>query len=719
MKQAYKYRKILLLLLLTGGFIFSSCTSDEGGGVIPGPPGDGYSLVQVSIKNNNQTPTYAPEMFEAYSSEKEIRNVAFFTQTDDVGKFGDPGFLPGAFNKYFSSEELRSVHGLHEPLEEVGGNYTASIRIKSEGFGPKTQVIVIANYEENGLTQTLMDVRDWEGLKYVLTPEIQGQLLQAPLLMYGVDSNVALINGGTRSLSISLFRAVARVDVVNDAFKEAEPDKGFVLHSAQLIHPKEFGFLLPGNTISKEIPTVASLPLVTAGNLPENDPTKITGLYVYETDNSGDNSEKTRIIVKGLLFDKPFEREIPFKKPDEKGKEGDPIGLNRNHRYQVTIASIEGNDIEWDVKIADWSTGQDIDVKPVLSKPVITNVEFESGGDLTRWDPLTKTYTYDGKNPEVVRFTATGLHATAYGFHCELEGKGESIGLNNPDQQNYKRLFKRGEATLTNSTVSQDYEITLPTVLEPDVYAVPVDIKLYIQNSANYYYADTITVRCRPDYLGMDGFQPVKLGGIYWAPVNVGATSLNTIGGINQSNGGYLFQWGRNEATFLLTSSGTKTGPVSWEEATDPTLGFLDTYIIGTDWLNSADKKFNYRNSRWSPQINDSPCPKGWRVPTEADCNKTGNYSWNGTALRIEAKGDNTEELIYFPNTRWRDGNGSATSYSYATGSWTSTYSTNGNPIRWVYYYSNRWAKDCSNNFNSTCALPIRCVQSITPTPSK
>ncbi|MDL2278944.1 hypothetical protein LJC57_10190, partial [Parabacteroides sp. OttesenSCG-928-G07] len=84
-------------------------------------------------------------------------------------------------------------------------------------------VIVIANYDENGLTQTLMDVKNWEELKSVLTPDIQGEHLHTPLLMYGA-ATITLANGATEQASIRLSRVVARLDVVNEAAVPAEPE---------------------------------------------------------------------------------------------------------------------------------------------------------------------------------------------------------------------------------------------------------------------------------------------------------------------------------------------------------------------------------------------------------------------------------------------------------------------------------------------------------------
>lgn len=729
MKQINKNNTIILVAVFVIGFFFFFACTDEERPTIEPRVEPGYSLLKVSIKNTGVSGgTYAPTTFEAYPEEKEIRSVAFFTQTDDVGDYGQPGFRAGAFGRFFSDEELRSTHGLYEPLEHSGGNYTTTLQVKSDGFGSRTQLIVIANYLENGLAGTLKSILTWEDLKSVLTDKIKGQHLGTPLVMYGSDYNVLLTDGGAVATSIPLSRIVARLDVVNEAADLVNPDNGFVLQSAQLFHPKEFGFLLPGNKQSVLIPTIASLPPVTAGNLPENDPTKITGLYLYETDNLGAESAKTSVLLKGTLFGTPFEREIPLKKPDEKGKEGDPIGLQRNHRYQLTITNIVGEDVQWDVQVADWSTGQTIDAKPELEKPVLSNITFDNGGDESRWVDVSggHIYTYDGTQAEVIRFTASSpTHALTYAFECELDGLGESIGLNNPMLPAYQNFIKQGKPVATYATISQDYEITLPTVLKPDEYAVPVDIKVYIRNQANRYYADTITIRCRPDYLGFTDLKPVMIEGQYWAPLNVGAETVTYTSTVSREYSGYYYQWGRNEPFDPTQIYPSVTAPVNYQDEMKGIYKGTHIAISASpyDWLNINDPELETRNNRWSKEINDSPCPKGWRVPTYDEMLKVMNrYSAKGSRItgRLTIPGDDIEgnQPLYWPLVSWfsRTEGKHAGSWGSHAQNWTSTLGAGakGGSAHALYYnWTNGMQK--SQKEYIVYPLPLRCIQSITP----
>ncbi|MDL2278157.1 fibrobacter succinogenes major paralogous domain-containing protein [Parabacteroides sp. OttesenSCG-928-G07] len=709
-----RIKEILSILFFLG--IMASCTTDE----MPKPDGgsgiveEGESLMRLSIYNELRNGrTYGPVEFEAYPQEKEIRSIAFFTKTDDVGKFGDPDFELGAFNKYFSTEDLRSIHGLHEPLEQTGTGYRATIKVKSDGFGPKTQVYVIANYAENGLTDVLRNVGRWEDLKHVKA-NAETDNLKTPLLMLGYKGDVPLKSTQTENATIRLIRVVSRIDVINDALDPGgDPDKSFILESAQLIRPREYGYLLPNNEFQPEIPVLTSYPEVKAGNLPEGDPTKVMALYLYENEN-WDTDRKSAVRIKGTLFGKPYFKDIPLKKPDEAGKDGAPIAMERNFRYQLTIKLVEtSGDVTWNIGMADWDDSTVIPINPTVMTPVITIVNLP---DITQanWNPATKTYLFEGDKQETVKFTVTSLRTTTHSMTFELDKDGASIGLDDPGSAAYRKFLKKQAPVVTYSNISQTFEATTPEPLNSD-FKVPVLIKLYIYDTTDKFYKDSIMFEFLPTYDDTKHF-PVKVKGMYWAPVNVGAKEIEATASYTLDSYGYYFQWGRNEAKFLAAGKTTHAGPVSWERAVEAGGDLVDKYITGSDWLLSTDTKYSYRNRRWSQEVNDSPCPKGWRVPTEQECNTISRpFNWIGAENRMRLDGDEPNRFLYFPNTKWFSESNGGSSYSHGMGSWTSTFSTNNNPIRWVYYYSNGWNVGTANNFPPTASLPIRCVQAITP----
>ena len=123
------------------------------------------------------------------------------------------------------------------------------------------------------------------------------------------------------------------------------------------------------------------------------------------------------------------------------------------------------------------------------------------------------------------------------------------------------------------------------------------------------------------------------IGGAIWARYNVGA--------VNEEDAGMLFQWNRRQG---WAATGTVTG---WDSST-PT---------GTEWR----------------PVN-SPCPAGWRLPTNAELNALGIGTWtteNGvTGRRFSAAGGNT---IFLPAAGYRSTNGTLSSAGTHGFYWSST----------------------------------------------
>ncbi|MDL2278885.1 hypothetical protein LJC57_09870 [Parabacteroides sp. OttesenSCG-928-G07] len=702
-----KPKYITTLIFLSTLLFFGGCTEDERSVVGPGIPiPEGYSQMKILFSNTAMPRTYAPEKIAAYPQEKEIRSVAFFTQCGDEGTPGQAGFKAGAFNKYFSTEDLRSVNGLYEPLEKTGDNYTTTLRVKSDSFEGETKVMVIVNYVENGLADVLHNIEQWEQLDGVRTPEITTDNLHTPLLMYGYKE-VDLKSQQTTDASFSMYRVVSRIDVINEAYNDAEPEKGFVLESAQLLDVRKYSFLKPENVRRTNIATVATLPAIEAGNLPEGDINKVVGMYMYETDNVGVDAPATRLVIKGKLFDTPFEREIKLKQPDEIGKDGDPIALERNTLYRVRITKFEGEDVEWDVQVIDWSSTTPIPVPPTYAVPELTDFAFEGDG-ATRWTEATKTYTYDGKQAEKIRFKASGLHHTIYNFKCELDTTGRSLGLNFSNSENYRNLVKRENATLKDNVVEQEYEITLPAVVN-STEAVPTYIKVFIRNSGDPHYVDSITVRCIPDYLGIPDMKPVLVGGKYWAPLNVGATKIEANAAPSLEAYGYYYQWGRNLAFHPTAGITDLAGPASYYNATEGTHKdvFISSVASGWEWLLASDTEGKkIRDNLWSKGVNDNPCPKGWRVPTLTEATVVTTKSPTKTNKYMVIKGDETGKDLYLP----------LAGYAHPG---TKVYTTQGSN---AYYWAMPVPPSTSNAFHYSSSpttslqgpahgFPLRCIQ--------
>lgn len=697
------------------GFALFACseeapfTGGDGGGNKE-PLKAGEALLNMAIDNNKKGGTYAATTLEAHPSEREIKSIAIFTKTDNVSTFGQPDFLLGAFNKFFSDEEIGAPWGLNDPLTDIGdGKYTVSVRVKSEGFGPKTKVIMIANYVENGLTEVLKKVTRWEELERVQTLAAD-KLLQTPLLMIGTpDADIDLADQDTKTPTIRMVRLASRIDVANLAHDILDATKGFRLESAQLFQPRRYSYLLPGNAARASIPTDPFYQEITVANPPDNDPTLVSALYVYENDNMGPDDTKTFVRINGKLFGRPYSKDIPLKKKDEnEQKPGDPIALARNHRYTVNItAPVENGPVEWEFNVVDWTEGTQVDIGATVEKPVIAAPDL-SQATTANWNAAKKTYTFDIEKQETVKFKVTALRTPFLNMQFEY-GDPAMVGLENPNNQAYKD-FVKANSIVTYSKVEQTFEISTPKLVDPD-YKAPILITLKLEDPSNRYFADSIKFKIVPKYLDTQ-YKPVLLGGVYWAPVNVGATDIMGSATPATASDGYYFQWGRNTPFDSTTDYRTDTVHVANTDYKKATEGAdKDKFVIGNDiskndWIAKEDPGYYTRNRLWHKDVNKSPCPKGWRVPTKAELEKirTGAQTAVAAEYRTKVTGDESGEFLYLPLAGLRFSNSTViTSRLSQFRLWSSEPGTDENS--WNIY--NKVTQALFRGH----ALSIRCVQ--------
>ncbi|MDL2255258.1 hypothetical protein LJC38_01570 [Parabacteroides sp. OttesenSCG-928-K15] len=688
--------KIKLFLLLFAGTLLFACSEEQGNGFEL--PDSEDSLIQVSIRKDGSS-TYAPTEEPAFAQEKEIKSIAFFVQCGDKGTPGDVNFRNGAFNKFFSTEDLRSIHGLYEPLEATANGYNTSIRVKGEAIENPTKVMVIANYAENGMTDALMAVTRWEDLETVKTPALTNNNLATPLLMYALDATVNLTQGNTVPVTFKLERVASRIDVVNKAFDETDPAKGFVLEKVSLVAPRQYSFLVPGNTKRHDIPTLESLPFMLVGNAPAYDKNQVTGMYLYETNNADGGAEKTRVRIEGKLFNSPYSKVIALKQPDVSYTQvGDPIAMLRNHLYRIVITPLVSEEIEADIEIVDWSDGTKMDLKPTQKAPVLSDFTVTNNAGIAKWDATNKIYTYDGAQSEVITFKATGNQSMLADFSCEYITPNISVGLDYPNSDAYKQFIQKGEPVVTYTSVSQEFTINLPTFENNNSGLAAIHIKLNIRNATSPQYAETIMIRCLSRYENSPYF-PVRIDGLFWAPLNVGATTIvNSPASL--AGTGYYYQWGRNKPIDSYSSFNKTSGPVSYSSA-NGTSNFIKS---SGDWLNSGDSNQSKRNNLWSKSVNDSPCPKGWRVPSVAEINTLKNHYINQSRMRNSHRGDDRDTL-YISYNGYINASDGAVSHSNYTHIWSSE-SASSTEATLMYDYGKSTKK-----LPKATGMPVRCVR--------
>jgi len=211
----------------------------------------------------------------------------------------------------------------------------------------------------------------------------------------------------------------------------------------------------------------------------------------------------------------------------------------------------------------------------------------------------------------------------------------------------------------------------------------------------------------------------VVLGGIVWAPVNVGATIIDDNIGGSVTTLGFSYQFCRNSAPKKPSSTATALlkGPLTEVEALANPASFI--FSTTGNWLANGE---NYESifNLWTPEINDSPCPSGWRVPTAGELEilhiaSADNYypaNSNGMTRTTYFMGDDNTSKLYFPLAgQHKQKDGTSDGYGGKFCLWSSTIdiASNGEPTA----YGISMHHTASKTFglaNLATGRSIRCV---------
>lgn len=756
--------KLAMIPLLLAGMLASCNDTEELIQTNPEFVEAGYGALTLNLKYPDaKTKAVGDTLIGvAYDAEKTIKSVAFFVNTEAETINGTEMY--GNFGGYFSDEDLLSANGLQEDLEEVAagvpGEYTAKIRHRSDGW-QNPQVMVIANYVENGLSAKLKEVKNWEELKTVVSATLSANP-QTPLLMYSAKTIEAWKRssdgngGGSTSADFDMERLVSRIDIHNNAYNKTNPDQGFVLTSAQLIRPKVASYLIPGIAASSSL-EVSTVPFAISGTVVEegSDPNiiqKIDSLYAYENAND-DETTATAVQVNGTFRGGKVSKVIEFKKADGVGTTGAPIALARNHRYVVNLnAAPDSTDITWNIIVKEWNESDTIKVKPVYDKPnvdeALKTAVFDAGTSGISW---TSAKVIDITNATsgdaTLKFTTTGTTASIVKIAYAYDKDGSSVGSLKDDA-----IAKADKPIVSYGAAKVETPITITFPKQKDDERVPLDIYVIIQNGGNLNACDTITIKSRPVYNGVANAMPVLMkDGKYWAPINVGATTTNNKAVTTPNTDitadcGQFFQWGRlygfaatNNAT---TCANDTTGIGALGRPAQNDLANLSNwngkFIYSTsnlqyNWLLlTADPNSNpntmvtgaWYQQLWNANEGKSedvskttadPCPQGWRIPTQAEwigigADNSTVYTWSSSDLNLPIPGKENGKNLILPAAGCR---GSGTGASSNQGSygyyWSSSVSAGSTYASSVSF--NSAGKLIPNTNYRAVGFSVRCVQ--------
>ncbi len=598
--------------------------------------------IRTNNTKNSPSTKADDEEIPATDDEKKIESLACFVQTFDEGIIGQEGYKPGTFLKFFTHEAKGTTNGFTD-YDFDNTPPTVKLKIQSQGFKGETQLVFIANYEENGLKDALLNIKRMEDLAVVRTPDVTTQGIKYPLLMTGTLGVALSNNSVVTGQEVTLTRIMARIDIKNNANTGEKP---FVLQSAEVISPKLYSYLMEGNDDSYNIPVLDGG--FTAAQAGSSD--VIEGLYTYETANDG-TVEHTAILIRGTLNGESYAKRIDMQTA------GLPVPLGRNKRYLVILNKTgSSQEITFTFKVDDWEDGSTFPVQPEHDKPVLDELEFSNGFDRSYWNEVEALYNMENQPTGRITFTVTGRQQIAARVsETKSYAEGSTSNIESLVNIQVSDPAFNGDGTITQR-VTLDFATA--NILRNKE---PVDISIQVYNILKPSYNETIHITNLLPYPGTN-FKPVWLGGRYWSPVNVGATTIRHDGVMDLSTMGYVYQWGRNtNATVLIMTSGATygdeiQGPKTYAQATTT---FKNNYIktSTSDWLDVTDiAGIAARDALWSNPAT-TPCPTGWRMPASTDLEEI-SKAYKGenvdlTYSRVIFPGDDGQYL-YLPIAGWR-----------------------------------------------------------------
>lgn len=454
----------------------------------------------------------------------------------------------------------------------------------------------------------------------------------APLVMSGKTIIEKVEEPQPDEKKVTLKRRVARFDVDNETSDTNFEIKNIVIfNSNQRAYLFEDALKNPGKTIETgDMPKVAFSDITGA-----NTGISTSVFYLYPTTLG---TGKTQISFEGVFNGE----EKIYNLNLENDVEVDP-----NKRYILKAKKVPLIDIDFTLQIEDWNVGEEYETQPETELVTFGSIEIKGGTGMTNVDnnfDLTGLSAATKINFKVTSYNKDGVKVeTKYKHGGPTTWNG--LKINNPTP------------VLTYSAhYEQDFEIDIP-LPNPKV---PLEVSITLINVVNPDQKETFTFYANR-YPGTELY-PVLFGGLYWAPVNVGATTID--GFFDTKDMGLFYQWGRNNYGHTYGTSGDiHHGPVTMAVANS-----LQKFIANS--FDSKNWASDNNNALWV-KTGTGPCPAGWRVSEIADLNKIKEafdantdenkvVVWESPYLKIKGTnaGVNSNEILCLPAAGYRVYNG-------------------------------------------------------------
>ncbi len=647
-------KKCFLLASLTA-LLLASC-SNEDSYVDPNGGGKG-GLLTFNVQGiGNNVVSYADPIADA--SENSVDNFTIYM-------FSSSNLL----EEIYKNVEVKDESGTNTvTIDATGKKGTKTLYFVANGNGRSQELVNI----EAGITK-MSDFIESISDKDKNYPVI-------PLLMSGVTT-VTDVEQPPTDLKVTLERRVARFDIENDSTVTNFRIDKILINEAKL---GTYIFNVATGTPSRKIETGKYNERIFTPKDPQNPVRMDSVFYLYPTEIG---TGATQISFEGAFYKgeiKVYNLELPS-----------PVEIKANHRYILKVKKVNIKEFEFEIEMVEWAEGEEEEAKP--------------NTDLVEFSPFTQTdcaglvidepsNTFDITNVSTagtISFTTTSYSrkgttaSIAYTFGKEADMPDLKFNSLNTDP-----IITYG------ATYVQKYEIEIPA---QTATKIPLEMVVTIQNNDNPDQKKVITISSWR-YPGTAHY-PVLFGGIYWAPVNVGATEI--------TDPGTFHQWGRNYGALYGTmddiypTPGPVTAAVANGDAKDK---FIMAQNTPYDWLNPKN------DNLWGGANTQGPCPTGWRLPTKVELDiiataYNGSYQDNTsitfTNARLEIKGDKDGEYLYLPASGIRAYNlGNYSQMNIEGYYWSSTAVANNNNR----LYFNKSILDVEN-LSRAWSISVRCVK--------
>lgn len=527
----------------------------------------------------------------------------------------------GTLERVFRSREVN----IDNPQS---GNPTVTIEI-TERTGAKTFFFVAnGGGKTSQLSAARYNVTTIDEFERLMS-DVQAGIPAAPLLMSARMDVGDVENPLPSEMRVKLTRRVVRFDVYNDAAATNFTIKNIFIN----------GFCAQGHVFgtaasdpSPQVPVNGSATIPFDVRQGANAGLTPSVFYAYPSIIDGGRAEiALEGELQGVTRVYTIDPDIGF-------------SVQANKRYTIIASAMDVNEVGFNLSTEEWGDGQTIILDPTPdSMEVSPFVKVMGNGKVIDG---TVYCTFGATGPGKLKFTTQTYRAQGTRVIVDYTvggAAGLTVTVNDPEPVlTYGAYYEQTyEVDVDYGDANEYVEVTLTVINQYD----PLDIIPMRVTSAPFYPGT--------------GHKPVKVGGVWWAPFNIGARNVGGASTTAMDDAGLVFQWGRSNYGWTLTESlATLQGPLSYSTAMNA--ANREKFIKGRtipsrvqDWLTPSDATL------WNTPEKQNLCPPEWRLPTKAELQKLADRAGQGKVTvmptSFAVQGDTPGEVLYIHRSHYRN----------------------------------------------------------------